>query len=301
MGDPVDILKEVGLNLVTGGLYSVGKSIAQTIETGDPMHLLGQGFDLGLAAVGNQIAVDIGGPMAGMTYNIAGLGAGLAGGGVAGVASGGFGTAEAGTAPLAMAAADSVATGGIPLAAGTAAETSAADVAGASLTGPVSSTVAPAAESTAPGGLASLAGAGEGAGPGAATFGAPGTVSALESNSALGLPKVGSSVLAPETSGYVGEITGKAGTLDKLGAKGFWDSLSPGAQTAMITGGFVGGQTIAGGLQGMFAGASAEQKLELEKLINAQQQQQVQYKNKNAAYAPLVTFKPQPLASIPTV
>lgn len=280
MGDPVDIIKDIGFNLATAGFYSIGTAIKDTIETGDPMHLVGQGFDIGIAAVGNQVAVDIGGPIAGMTYNIAGLTAGLAGGGVGGVASGGFGTAEAGTAPLAAAAAGEVAagTGAVPLAAGTAAETSAADIAAAQMTGPVSSTVAPAAaESTTTGGLANMVGAGAGE---AATSAAP-----------------AASSLAPETAGYVGEITGKAGTLNQLGAQGFFASLSPGAQTALITGGFIGAQTVAGGLQGMFAGASAEQKLELEKLINEQYQTQIQYKNKNNSYAPLVAFKPQGLAN----
>lgn len=280
MGDPVDIIKDVGLNLVTGGLYSIGKGIYDTATTGDPMHLLGQGFDVGLAAVGNSVAVDIGGPIAGMAYNIAGATAGLAGGGVAGLEPVGFGTAEAGTAPLATTAAAEVGagTGAVPLASGVPGSTTAAETGAASLTGTVSPTVAaPAAESTAPGGLANMVGAGESSAPKGLT----------------GLPTVATNATAaPETAGYLGEIGSKANSLEQLGAKGFWASLSPGAQTALITAGMVGGQTITGGMAGLFAGASAQQKLELEQLINAQYQQQIQYKNRNNSYAPLLTFKP---------
>jgi hypothetical protein len=52
-----------------------------------------------------------------------------------------------------------------------------------------------------------------------------------------------------------------------------------------------GMQGVSGLASGWFAGASAEEKLEFEKLVNAQREQQVQVQNKNAGYAPLLNFK----------
>lgn len=50
------------------------------------------------------------------------------------------------------------------------------------------------------------------------------------------------------------------------------------------------GQGLSGAASGWYAGASAEQKLEFDKLMNEQRQNQVQYLNKNNTYAPLLSF-----------
>jgi hypothetical protein len=264
MGDPVKIITDVGLNLVTGGLYSVGKGAFETIQTGDPTHLLAQGLDLGLASVGNQTAIDMGGPIAGMAFNIAGATAGLAGGGLSALSPTGFG-AESGVAPLA--AAPSV--GGIPLTPGALSSATGADIAGASLQGPIGA-VAPAVEtaSTAPGGLANLAGL-------------PATASSVA-------PTVAS--VAPETAGYVNAMT-TAQAIQAANAAPSIASLSEPVKMALI---LAGGQMLTGGAGGLFTGLSAQKKLELEQLINQQNEQQRQYLNRNNQYAPLVTFKKPP-------
>jgi hypothetical protein len=267
MGDPLDIIKDVGLNFVTGGLYSVGKAAKKTVETGSPMPLLTQGLDVGVAAVGVDLATEIGGPKAAMAYNLAGLTAGLAGG--AGMFSSLPGFApNGGVAPLVTAPA-----GPIPLASGVE-----MGVPGtANYVAPGMSEVglqaaATPMSSTAPGGLANLAGlpGGTVAGPAAISTAAPNAASNT-------VPSLASSV--PPSTKTVEEA-----------AKSFWDS--PAGQSVMVTGGFAGAQMITGAMQGMFQGMSAQKKLELEQLINKQYQAQIQYKNKNNAYAPLLTFKP---------
>jgi hypothetical protein len=50
------------------------------------------------------------------------------------------------------------------------------------------------------------------------------------------------------------------------------------------------GQGISGAAAGWFQGASAEEKLNFEKLVNEQNRAQIAYQNKNNQYAPLLTF-----------
>lgn len=52
-----------------------------------------------------------------------------------------------------------------------------------------------------------------------------------------------------------------------------------------------GAQGLSGAAAGWYQGASAEQRLEFDKLINQQRQNQVQYQNQNNAYAPLLQFQ----------
>ena len=69
----------------------------------------------------------------------------------------------------------------------------------------------------------------------------------------------------------------------------WWKSIDP---SVKAMGGLAVGQTLAGAGQGWFAGQSAEEKLELEKLINTQRQTELERKIKNASYAPRVFTGP---------
>src|SRR4029077_13695837 len=58
MGDMnvLDFVKNVGRNVVTGGMYSLVKAGVNTVKTGNPSALLTQGLDIGMASTGNQLA-----------------------------------------------------------------------------------------------------------------------------------------------------------------------------------------------------------------------------------------------------
>ncbi len=90
-----------------------------------------------------------------------------------------------------------------------------------------------------------------------------------------------------------GELSGKVSGLNSSDTKGWFSSLSPGAQTALITGGLTVAQMGTGAMNGIFQGVSAQKKLELEQLINSQNQTQRERLNKNNEYAPLVQFTPR--------
>jgi hypothetical protein len=252
-------------------METVAGAVALTVVT------FGVGSALAAPAVAGEVAAEGAalGTEAGGAAASAGAAAGeVAAGGVGATGLGaGAGVLAESAAPIAAAEAGQVA---IPVSAGAMESATAADIAGASLTGPVGAVAAPeAASAAAPGGLASMVGAGEGAG----VAGAPVAGLASAPNAAA--------MSTPEMA----EIAGKSGTLAKAGAPGFWASLSPGAQMAMMTGGMALAQMGTGAMSGMFAGATAQQKLDLERLINSQAQAQLQYRNKNNQYAPLLTFK----------
>lgn len=293
MGDPVDILKEVGLNIATGGFYSIGKAVKKSIERKSVMPLLTQGLDIGIAAVGVDIAGAVAGDKGRVMYNLAGLTAGIAGGGLGALSPTGFGTAGSVTPLVATP------TGAIPITAGALESATAADIAGASLTGTVGS-VAPTAAvaQSGAGGLANLAGLPGGvvSGGGVAQAGVGAVGSSVASQ---GVGSVGASTQQAAGDAAMNELKGSAALLNSTDTKGWFESLSPGAQTALVTGGFTGAQMLMGGAQGIFAGASAEKKLELEKLINSQNQQQIAYRNKNNQYAPLLTFRQPGMANTP--
>src|SRR4029077_7594348 len=81
MGDMnvIDFVKNVGRDVVTGGMYSLVKAGVDTAKTGNPSALLTQGLDIGMASTGNQLGVDLGGEKAGMAFNTAGGALGAAG------------------------------------------------------------------------------------------------------------------------------------------------------------------------------------------------------------------------------
>ena len=112
---------------------------------------------------------------------------------------------------------------------------------------------------------------------------------------------VGSAATGVQASpDFTKEIASNAGNLNNQTTQGWFSSLSPGAQTALITSGLTVAQMATGAMGGIFQGQSAQKKLELEQLINRQSQDQIHLRNKNNTYAPLVQFKPQPGMAAPT-
>jgi hypothetical protein len=255
MGNVVDTVIDVVANVATGGLYSVGKA---ALSDHPFQALLTQGLDLGMAATGNSLAVDLGGPIAGQAFNAAGGIIGAAG--AAGAFSGLPGFAPGG--------------GVAPLAAG------------------------------APSATPALAGEGMGTMPDAsgiiaganAPAAAPGTGMISSTPGALAPETAGyvpTSMAAPETVGYVDALKNAATTLETTSNTAGWFASQPAAVKAALLGGgvFAGGQLMTGALGGIFAGVSAQKKLELEQLINQERQNQVTYLNKNQTYAPKLMFR----------
>lgn len=80
------------------------------------------------------------------------------------------------------------------------------------------------------------------------------------------------------------------------GIASWWNSLPPTMQAMIAT---TGGQTIAGAAGGLFQGMAASDKLELEKLINQQNENQRQLQNKNNSYAPRLSFAKPSLINSP--
>jgi hypothetical protein len=281
--DVLDIVKDVTLNVATGGLYSLGTSLVDTVKTGNPSHLLTQGLDIGMAATGNNLAEHLGGDKAAMAFNAAGGVAGLAGGGLSALSPTGFGAAAEGVAPTVLPGATGVTgaaalTEGAPITAtGTATElapgvmssTTPADLAGAELTGKV------------------------GAEAGITPLATP--------------PPSGSGVLASSgntgglTSQDYGSLTGSVERI-KQGADVAKEMAgwSPAVKSALALGGVLtAGQMATGALGGIFAGVSAQKRLQLEQLINQQNQNQRLYLNANNSFAPSLKFN-QPAGVLAT-
>lgn len=99
----------------------------------------------------------------------------------------------------------------------------------------------------------------------------------------------------PDTGTFISGIgrvgDGAANTIVPKTAEGLWSSMPDYMKYAAIT---TGTQGLSGLASGYYQGLSAEEKLNFEKLVNQQNQNQVQYLNKNNAYAPLVKFNTQP-------
>lgn len=127
---------------------------------------------------------------------------------------------------------------------------------------------------------------------------APGAPAAPSGPMAPGAPGADPfGVTSPVTSGSA-SAPGSMDTLKQLlpsgatqppagGIAEWWNNL-PDSMKAAIS--VTGGQTLAGTAGGLFQGMAASDRLELEKLINQQRQNQVDLQNKNASYAPRVTF-----------
>lgn len=82
-----------------------------------------------------------------------------------------------------------------------------------------------------------------------------------------------------------------SGAIDLSGASpdllSWWDKLPDYAKYSLLT---TGGRGVAGMAQGYYEGLSAEQRLEFDKLVNTQRENQVQRLNTNNAYSPLLKF-----------
>jgi hypothetical protein len=264
MGDMnvLDFVKNVGRNVVTGGMYSLVKAGVDTVKTGNPSALLTQGLDIGMASIGNQLAVDLGGEKAGMAFNAAGGALGAAGAAGAFSSLPGF-AAESGVAPLAAGAESAT-----PLAPGVLSSTAPADLAATELTGPVG--LPAAAGTTTSGGIISATTA-------PAMQSAP---MATVNNAGVPMNMADSMMAGPAGSSNLAQAAKALGTAPTT--QGWWAS-QPDEVKAILMGGGVseGGRMLTGALGGLFEGVSVQKRLELEQLINEQRQNQVQYLNKN--------------------
>lgn len=74
-------------------------------------------------------------------------------------------------------------------------------------------------------------------------------------------------------------------------AQNMWDKMPEYMKYAAVTQGVGSLGSLAGGY---FQGASANDQLEFQKLVNQQAQNQLQYTNKNSAYKPSLSFQPTP-------
>ena len=154
---------------------------------------------------------------------------------------------------------------------------------------------------------------GPSAGPASATSGnyqmvadpsmvAPAPVSPV---TATPMPGAVTPPVTPTTPGALPINTSIQSGIDQAGQVGAGSVLAPGgAPVVPPSGSFLSnipdwvkysgmntaGQCLSGAASGWYAGASAEQKLEFDKLMNEQRQNQVQYLNKNNTYAPLLSF-----------
>ena len=123
-------------------------------------------------------------------------------------------------------------------------------------------------------------------------------LSALNQTLATGpvgnIPSTGA-ILSPIEEQALGQAlqTIPSGAANNPALMNQWLAMQDNAtKNALLTGGlFAGGQILTGSLGGIFAGLSAEKKLALEQLIADRQQQQIEYRNRNNQYAPLLTFR----------
>jgi len=97
------------------------------------------------------------------------------------------------------------------------------------------------------------------------------------------------------TAASLGDLAGPTADAPGWAAK-FWAGLDPSAKGAIM---LAGGQAVAGGVGGIFAGMSADKQLALQQLINQQNQNQRVLQNERATSNPgLIQFNhgPQPMA-----
>lgn len=95
---------------------------------------------------------------------------------------------------------------------------------------------------------------------------------------------------APQASLFTDGIGGMAGTSSGATQGGLLNSVSKLPDWIKYSAMTAGMQGISGAAAGWYQGASAEERLEFDKLMNAQRQGQVEYLNRNNAYAPLLQF-----------
>lgn len=109
--------------------------------------------------------------------------------------------------------------------------------------------------------------------------------------------------VAPTAAGATQQALGQGIVQGTMGATagtpttaaGLWASMPDYMKYAAMT---TGMQGVTGLASGYYQGLSAEEQLNFQKLMNQQNQNQVQYLNKNNAYAPLVTFGQKPTTGL---
>lgn len=97
-------------------------------------------------------------------------------------------------------------------------------------------------------------------------------------------------IVNPDTGTFItgiGQVAPGAAQTGGKTAEGLLSSMPDWMKYSVAT---TGAQGLSGLAAGYYQGLSAEERLKFDQLINQQNQNQVQYLNKNNQYAPLVTF-----------
>lgn len=299
MCNPAGAITDIAANLATGGLYSQGKAAVDTVDEGSPFPAF-KALRMGpMGAAGSDVAEDISPDAQSIFDNtwsafsaVASLGAAFGGPDVLLSGGEGFGAAGAdvlGPMDSSLVASSSLATPplgslGLDTVSGAAGADSLMGSGGDALTDLPAQT------------QADLAAFPETAAPAQASplfkvdtlsskIPNPGTIDSLQ------VPT------APSVDGMIGAgVHGAGGTFDAASLSGpkpdggwlQWFKDLPPATQAVV--GIVAGQTLSGAAGGLFQGISAEERLQLDKLINEQRQGQVNYRNQNNAKVPLMKF-----------
>ena len=279
---------DVVANVATGGLYGAGKSAVDVI-TGKTDILSGAKDAFNTLGPWGSVMMPIDANIA-QAGNIAGATAGILAGGMNTFNPSGFGAAGVETAANTTTIGANLGTAVGAETPGVAGQMASVDtaIANAGEMAPGTGVLAPTSASLSPQGASPFATYNSGyvAGEGPPLLQ---TTSALDPTNAISNTISSDIANAGQSFSMIPEGAGPAAT------ESWWAAQPAAVKAALIGGGvFAGGQMITGAMGGYFQGLTAEKKLELEKLINQQRQNQVQYLNKNNQYAPLLKFTSPP-------
>lgn len=120
---------------------------------------------------------------------------------------------------------------------------------------------------------------------------------AVQAPAPIAAPQAPGVVVNPDTGTFIPGIGQVAPGTAQTGAiktgQGLFDSMPDWMKYSAMT---TGAQGLSGLASGYYQGLSAEEQLNFQKLVNQQNQNQVQYLNKNNSYAPTVKFGTKPTA-----
>jgi hypothetical protein len=100
------------------------------------------------------------------------------------------------------------------------------------------------------------------------------------------------------TQGILGAGTSPLSSITQnQSAFGKWfESLEGYQKSAVLTGGLAGLQALGGAAQGMFVGATAQERLDFDRMVNEQRQQQLTLQNVRGTASPgIITFQNRPV------
>lgn len=121
---------------------------------------------------------------------------------------------------------------------------------------------------------------------------------AIQAPAPIAAPQAPGVVVNPDTGTFIPGIGQVAPGAAQTGAiktgQGLFDSMPDWMKYSAMT---TGAQGLTGLASGYYQGLSAEEQLNFQKLVNQQNQNQVQHLNQNNAYAPLVKFGPKPAST----